>query len=109
MSNPETIYLIEVGVEELPSSYVRNALNAFRADVEKRLDENKLAFDHIEAYATPRRLSLMIHGIAESQEDIEDWVKGPAKKIAYLEDGSINKPLMGLSLIHISEPTRRPG
>lgn len=95
MSNPETIYLIEVGVEELPSSYVRNALNAFRSDVEKRLDENKLAFDHIDAYATPRRLSLLIHGIAESQEDIEDWVKGPAKKIAYLEDGSMNKPLMG--------------
>ncbi|MFR9296533.1 MAG: glycine--tRNA ligase subunit beta, partial [Aedoeadaptatus pacaensis] len=95
MSNRENIYLIEVGVEELPSSYIRNALNAFKDLVETALNEANLGFDHIAAYATPRRLSLMIHGIDDTQGDIEDWVKGPAKKIAYKEDGSINKPLEG--------------
>ena len=95
MSNQENIYLIEVGVEELPSSYIRNALNAFKDLVEKALNEENLGFDHIDAYATPRRLSLMIHGIDATQGDIEDWVKGPAKKIAYKEDGSVNKPLEG--------------
>lgn len=95
MSNQENIYLIEVGVEELPSSYIRNALNAFKDLVEKALNEENLGFDHIDAYATPRRLSLMIHGIDATQGDIEDWVKGPAKKIAYKDDGSVNKPLEG--------------
>ena len=95
MSNQDNIYLIEVGVEELPSSYIRNALNAFKDLVEKALNEANLGFDHIDAYATPRRLSLMIHGIDDTQGDIEDWVKGPAKKIAYKEDGSVNKPLEG--------------
>ena len=95
MSNRENIYLIEVGVEELPSSYIRNALNTFKDLVETALNEANLGFDHIAAYATPRRLSLMIHGIDDTQGDIEDWVKGPAKKIAYKEDGSINKPLEG--------------
>lgn len=95
MSNQENIYLIEVGVEELPSSYIRNALNAFKDLVEKALNEANLGYDHIAAYATPRRLSLMIHGIDDAQGDIEDWVKGPAKKIAYKEDGSVNKPLEG--------------
>lgn len=95
MSNQDNIYLIEVGVEELPSSYIRNALNAFKDLVETALNEANLGFDHIDAYATPRRLSLMIHGIDDTQGDIEDWVKGPAKKIAYKEDGSVNKPLEG--------------
>ncbi|MEJ8785824.1 glycine--tRNA ligase subunit beta [Peptoniphilus sp. HCN-40583] len=95
MSNQENIYLIEVGVEELPSSYIRNALNAFKDLVEKALNEANLGYDHIAAYATPRRLSLMIHGIDDAQGDIEDWVKGPAKKIAYKEDGTVNKPLEG--------------
>lgn len=95
MSNQENIYLIEVGVEELPSSYIRNALNAFKDLVEKALNEANLGYDHIAAYATPRRLSLMILGIDDAQGDIEDWVKGPAKKIAYKEDGSVNKPLEG--------------
>ena len=95
MSNQDNIYLIEVGVEELPSSYIRNALDAFKDLVETALNEANLGFDHIDAYATPRRLSLMIHGIDDTQGDIEDWVKGPAKKIAYKEDGSVNKPLEG--------------
>ena len=95
MSNQDNIYLIEVGVEELPSSYIRNALNAFKDLVETALNEANLGFDRIDAYATPRRLSLMIHGIDDTQGDIEDWVKGPAKKIAYKEDGSVNKPLEG--------------
>ena len=95
MSNQDNIYLIEVGVEELPSSYIRNALNAFKDLVETALNEANLGFDHIDAYATPRRLSLMIHGIDDTQGDIEDWIKGPAKKIAYKEDGSVNKPLEG--------------
>lgn len=95
MSNQDNIYLIEVGVEELPSSYIRNALNAFKDLVETALNEANLGFDHIDAYATPRRLSLMIHGIDDTQGDIEDWVKGPAKKIAYKEDGTVNKPLEG--------------
>lgn len=95
MSNRENIYLIEVGVEELPSSYVRNALDNFKALVEEGLSKSELGYETVEAYATPRRLSLMIRGLFEAQNDIENWVKGPAKKIAYLEDGSINKPLEG--------------
>ncbi len=95
MSNQENIYLIEVGVEELPSSYIRGAMNAFKDTVESALNEAHLGFGHIEAYATPRRLTLMVYGLADHQEDIEEWVKGPAKKIAYKEDGSVNKPLEG--------------
>ena len=53
MSNQENIYLIEVGVEELPSSYIRNALNAFKDLVEKALNEENLGFDHIDARKTP--------------------------------------------------------
>ncbi|MCD1146869.1 glycine--tRNA ligase subunit beta [Peptoniphilus sp. KCTC 25270] len=95
MNNNINKYLIEVGVEELPSSYVSNALKDFQNNVENFLKEENISFESIEAYATPRRLALLISGLPEAQESVELEVKGPTKKIAYKEDGTINKPLEG--------------
>ncbi|MDO5301709.1 MAG: glycine--tRNA ligase subunit beta [Tissierellia bacterium] len=88
-------YLIELGVEELPSSYVSGALKAFEDYVAAKLTEERLSFSSITPYATPRRLALIVEGLPDKQEDREELVKGPAQKIAYREDGSVNKPLEG--------------
>lgn len=88
-------YLIEIGVEELPSSYVNNALDSFVENFEKVLEEEKIHYENIDKYATPRRLSIIVNGLADKQEDVFLEIKGPTKKIAYKEDGSINRPLEG--------------
>ncbi|WP_439646236.1 glycine--tRNA ligase subunit beta [Secundilactobacillus odoratitofui] len=37
-------------------------------------------FDDIKAFSTPRRLAIQLTGLAEKQPDIDEEVKGPAKK-----------------------------
>ena len=88
-------YLLEIGVEELPSRFVNLAMEQIREKIEKSLNENDLKYDSLEVYATPRRLSLYINGIFDRQDDINKEVKGPSVKISFDEDGNPTKPLEG--------------
>lgn len=88
-------YLLEIGVEELPSKFVEDALVQIKNSAYEFLEENKLGFEDLKVYATPRRLSLIIEGIAEAQSDVDIEVKGPAKKISFDENSNPTKPLLG--------------
>ncbi|WP_071027066.1 glycine--tRNA ligase subunit beta [Peptoniphilus raoultii] len=88
-------YLLEIGVEELPSRFVDLAINQLKEKAEKALKENDLKFDDTEVYATPRRLALYINNLADRQEDISKEVRGPQIKIAFDQDGNPTKPLLG--------------
>ncbi|MEI0738198.1 glycine--tRNA ligase subunit beta [Paenibacillus sp. JTLBN-2024] len=41
------------------------------------LEQSRLSHGAVEAYATPRRLSVLVQGVAEKQDDVEEEVKGP--------------------------------
>lgn len=88
-------YLLEIGVEELPSRFVNMAINQLEEKSNKLLVENELNFEDISVFATPRRLSLIIKGLSDKQNDTQKEVKGPSAKIAYDEDGKPTKPLEG--------------
>lgn len=88
-------YLLEIGVEELPARYVKMALSQLKEKAEKLLKENLIGFSSTEVYASPRRLTLFINDIDNNQEDIEEWVKGPSKKICFDEENKPSKPLEG--------------
>lgn len=88
-------YLLEIGIEELPARYVELALTQIRDKAEKLLKENLIEFAGIRTYATPRRLTLFIDEISEFQKDIDEEVKGPAKKISFDENNNPTKPLLG--------------
>ena len=88
-------YLLEIGVEELPSRFVGMAIEQLKGKAEKLLNEYKIDFEKIYVYATPRRLSLIVKNIAEKQEDSTKEVKGPSAKIAFDENNNPTKPLEG--------------
>ena len=88
-------FLLEVGVEELPSRFVESTLAQIKENLEKSLTENRVEFDDIETYATPRRLTFVINKISYNQADLEEEVKGPSKKIAVDADGNFTKPALG--------------
>ncbi|GAE33406.1 glycine--tRNA ligase subunit beta [Halalkalibacter akibai] len=90
-------FLLEVGLEELPARFVTDSMNQLKDKVEAWLKEERLDYDAISAYATPRRLAVMIEGLAESQPDIEEEAKGPAKKIAYDNEGNWSKAAIGFA------------
>lgn len=87
--------LYEIGVEEMPSRFVESTLGQLKDNLTRALTENRVGFSEIETYATPRRLVLVVRGLADRQADLEEEVKGPSKKIALAEDGSFTKATLG--------------
>lgn len=90
-------YLLEVGLEEMPANVILDAENQLNDKVNDFLGEERLTFDSIETFSTPRRLAVKINGLAEGQADTTETVKGPAKKIALDEDGNWSKAAIGFS------------
>ncbi|WP_088890217.1 glycine--tRNA ligase subunit beta [Leptolyngbya ohadii] len=91
-----TSFLLEVGTEELPASFVNDALNQWRSIVPASLTEAFLGFDTVEIYATPRRLAVLIKGLPAQQLDREEEIKGPAAQAAF-KDGKPTKAAEGFA------------
>lgn len=79
----------------MPSRFVESTLGQLKDNLTRALTENRVGFSEIETYATPRRLVLVVRGLADRQADLEEEVKGPSKKIALAEDGSFTKAALG--------------
>ena len=89
--------VFEIGTEELPARYIPNLLNQLKENATKVLTENRISFDNIRVYGTPRRLALLIDGISDVQEDSELIIKGPPKRIAIDENGNFTKAALGFA------------
>ncbi|MBW1731846.1 MAG: glycine--tRNA ligase subunit beta [Deltaproteobacteria bacterium] len=90
--------LLEIGTEEIPSGYLNDALEELEKRALVKLRENRIKVDGgLSCYGTPRRLVLMGRGIAERQEDVEEEVTGPPKKVAFDQDGNPTKAAMGFA------------
>ncbi len=82
---PKTL-LLEIGTEELPSSFVDAALAALPGLVRTKLAGLRLAHGDVQALGTARRLAVIVHGVAETQPDLDEEVTGPPEGAAY-KDG----------------------
>lgn len=87
--------LLEIGLEEMPANVITQSRIQLMERVEKFLTENRLSFGQVKSYSTPRRLAVLIHDVAEKQEDQEVTAKGPAKKIALDNEGNWSKAAQG--------------
>lgn len=72
--------LLEIGLEEMPAHVVWPSIKQLEEKVSKFLTENSLTFESIETFSTPRRLAIRVTNIPDRQEDVQEEVKGPAKK-----------------------------
>lgn len=90
-------FLLEIGLEEIPAHVVTPSIHQLKKRAEDYLKQQRIAFDHIKTFSTPRRLTLFIAGLADKQPDIDQSVKGPAKKIAQDADGNWTKAAIGFS------------
>ncbi|MFC5403013.1 glycine--tRNA ligase subunit beta [Cohnella soli] len=89
--------LLEIGLEEVPARFVRAAMEQLKEKTEKWLSDSRIAYEEVKAYATPRRLAVLVSQIADKQEDVSEEVKGPSRKIAYDENGELSKPALGFA------------
>ena len=88
-------YLLEIGVEEIPSAYVKNTKTQLREKFTKLLEENKFSYEAIEIESTPRRFMIKLVNVEESQKEEIKSVRGPSVKIAYDQNGTATKALEG--------------
>lgn len=89
-------FLLEVGTEELPASFLSSALQQFQERIPKSLRENNVSSEAVEVYGTPRRLAILIKGLPLQQPDREEEIKGPPVQAAF-KDGQPTKAAAGFA------------
>jgi len=91
--------LFEIGMEEIPARFLNQALEDLKSNFEKKLKNNRIKFDGVRTYGTPRRLVLVVDKVAEMQEDLDELNIGPSKERAY-KDGALTKAGEGFLKAH---------
>ena len=89
--------LVEIGTEELPPKSLGRMRDALQSSLDTLLDEQGLAHGDSRAYATPRRLAVVIRDVPVAQADREITKRGPAVKAAFDAEGKPTKPAEGFA------------
>jgi glycyl-tRNA synthetase beta chain len=89
-------FLLELGTEELPASFVALSVQQWQELVPATLVEQSLTNESINVYATPRRLAVVVKGLPVKQSDREEEVKGPPASSAF-KDGKPTKAAEGFA------------
>jgi glycyl-tRNA synthetase beta chain len=90
-------FLLEIGTEEIPARFIEHARKQLAEKTENWLKEKRIAFEQIRTYATPRRLTVHVTGVAEKQEDMVEELRGPSARIAKTPDGGWSKAAEGFA------------
>lgn len=88
-------FLCEIGTEEIPAGYILPAISSLKNIFKERLTGLRIDFSDIEVFATPRRMSVLVSGLAESQRGEIVELKGPSAQAAYDSSGSPTKAMEG--------------
>lgn len=80
-------FLVEIGTEELPPKALPPLMEAFGRSLAEGIDNARLAHGDVRAYASPRRLAVVVSALAEAQEDRAVEQKGPPTRIAFDDNG----------------------
>ncbi len=89
-------YLLEIGTEELPADLAESVISQLELNVNNDLNSSQIKFSKIRVTTTPRRIALMIEGIAPFSEDNIEERKGPSVSQAF-NDGIPTKAAIGFA------------
>lgn len=97
--SPATVaeLLLEIGVEELPYQFIAPALAVLKDSAEQLLKDQRLAFQSARTLGTPRRLTLVIEGLAIQQTSMVKEAMGPSKSVAFDPAGQPTRAATGFA------------
>ena len=104
MLRPGKDFLLEIGVESLPARFLRPGLDQLAEKIEAALAENRLTFESISRYGTPRRLAVLVRGLADKSETLSKTVQGPPVARWKNTDGSWTREAAGFAGKHGLKP-----
>lgn len=87
--------LIEIGIEELPHSFILDAIHEFRRLFIQCLKGFRIEFGEVMEYSTPRRLALVVGDVKTTQRDFKEEKRGPSFEKAFLSNGTPSNALLG--------------
>ena len=79
-------FLLEIGTEELPADFVKQALTQLEQRVNRDLREARLGHGAVSVFGTPRRLVVSVADLEDGQPDLQEDRKGPPVAQAF-KDG----------------------
>ncbi|TXH03268.1 MAG: glycine--tRNA ligase subunit beta [Nevskiaceae bacterium] len=89
--------LIEIGTEDLPARYVVPLADALGTGVAEGLRKRGVVYQqHVQTFATPRRIAVLIAGVAAQQPEQKIDLTGPALGAA-LKDGQPTPAALGFA------------
>lgn len=103
-------FLVEVGTEELPPKSLLSLAEAFRDGIAAGLDAAGLTHGAALAYATPRRLAVLVRRLLDQQPDQRVERRGPPVSAAYDAAGKPTKAAYAFAAscgIEVKEIQRR--
>jgi len=80
-------FLVEIGTEELPPKALLPLMEAFGANLSAGIDDARLERGAVHPYASPRRLAVLVQGLAMAQGDRAVEQKGPPTRVAFDKNG----------------------
>ena len=89
--------LLEIGSEELPFDVIAPALASLKEHAERLLSESRLSYRSVRTYGTPRRLVLVVDGLAVHQSATVKEAMGPSKVVAFDQAGQPTKAAVGFA------------
>ena len=95
-----TELLLEIGTEELPYQFVAPAMRALQQSAETLLKDLRLTYGTVRTMGTPRRLVLLIEGLARQQASAVKEAMGPSKAVAFDQNGQPTRAAVGFAAGH---------
>lgn len=90
-------FLLEIGTEEIPARFMGPALAQLKELAVRTLQQERIEYQAVNTYGTPRRLALLVEGMAEQQREGLQEIKGPSRKAAFDAQGKPTKAAEGFA------------
>ncbi|MDE0144245.1 MAG: glycine--tRNA ligase subunit beta [Nitrospira sp.] len=94
---PTTSFLLEIGSEELPWQMIHPAMMQLANLMKDFLENHRLFHDRIQTFGTPRRLAVLVQGLASKQTSTLREALGPSKAVAFDAQGQPTKAAEGFA------------
>lgn len=89
--------LLEIGTEEIPARFMPGILAQLSAAAQAKFTDLRIEFAAVRTLGTPRRMVLLVNGLADKQQDISSEHKGPSIKVAFDNEGKPTKAGSGFA------------
>ena len=83
-------FVLEIGSEQLPASFIPIGSNNLEKAFKKLLDDNSIQYDGIKVFGSPQRLAISVDGLAEGSLSKTVEKKGPALSAAFDPTGKLS-------------------